>query len=65
MKPHQTFQALLSKKCILWLIERSSWMICVVTCLTWASLFVSKELNLKTLTHIIYAIVVNYKRKYV
>ena len=35
MKAHQTLQAILSKKCVLWLIEQYSWMICVVTCLAW------------------------------
>lgn len=33
MKAHQTLQAILSKKCVLRLIEQYSWMICVVTCL--------------------------------
>ena len=37
MKAHQTLQAILSKKCVLWLIEQYSWMICVVTCLAGAS----------------------------
>lgn len=37
MKAHQTLQAILSKKCVLWLIEQCSWMICVVTCLAGTS----------------------------
>lgn len=58
MKAHETFQAILSKKCILWLIELYRWLTHVIVC--W-KLPIFHELNLKISIDIIDIIVLIIK----